>query len=378
MRLLLATIDFAPAPGGVQNLLGRLAHGLAQSGHGLTVVAPGDRTAAAWDRVQPYRVVRTRPSAPARAALLPLALGTLAVAARRQPDVVVCGHVLLGPVCRLLARAARVPYVAMAYAFEVRSPRMRRVAAHALRDAARVVTISEFSRRDVVSLGVEPARIAVILPGPAVEAPADNLAPDLPPGPPILVTVGRLAEAYKGHDMVVRAMPLVLARVPDARWVVVGDGPLRGYLERMARAYGVASAVTFTGRVPDDALDEWYRRCSLLVLPGRESARSGEGEGFGIVFVEANLRGRPVVGGRTGGIPDAVLDGVTGLLVDPEDPAAIADAIVRLLTDGMLAARLGAAGRRRAQEDLAWSRYVRRFETLLVEVTTRCPSLSST
>jgi phosphatidylinositol alpha-1,6-mannosyltransferase len=150
--------------------------------------------------------------------------------------------------------------------------------------------------------------------------------------------------------------------------VVVGDGPLRRHLERLAAALGVSPAVHFVGQVSDAELDGWYRRCEVFVLAARESALSGGAEGFGLVFVEAALRGKPVIGGRSGGVPDAVIDGQTGILVDPHDPAEIAEAVTRLFTEPELAARLGRDGRRRALDELTWPRYTEQFDRVLAQV----------
>lgn len=366
MRLLLPTVDFPPEPGGVQSLYGCLVGGLARRGHDVTVVAPGAAGARDWDAGRPFRVVRVRPTRSVKATLPALLARALGAALARRPDAVVCGHVLLGPAWR--AGRALAPYVTMVHGFEIRAPRMRRIATVALHGSARVVANSGFTAAAVRALGVPAGRVVVLHPGPAVEGRPGALDGGPPAPEPIILSVSRLRDAYKGHDMVIQALPLVLARVPGARYVVVGDGPVRGYLERLARAHGVGHAVAFAGRAPDEELDDWYRRCRVFALLSRESARTGAAEGFGIVFVEAGLRGKPVVAGRSGGIPDAVLDGQTGLLVDPTDVPGIADALVRLLADDGLAARLGAEGRRRAVEDLAWPAYVRGFEAVLAEV----------
>jgi len=371
MRLLLLTIDFPPARGGVQNLLACLAAGLSQT-HPVTVVTPamaGDRH---WDATQPFAVIRFGPLRRGRLAVAALCGRALVEVVRRRPAVIVCGHVLLGPLCRAIRAVFGVPYVAMAYAYEIRAPRMRSIAGVALRGASRVVTISEFSRRAVEAHGVAAPAITVIRPGAAVQAAGvqDGVATALRPatsGRRILLSVGRLVDAYKGHDMVIRALPLILAKTPDTEYVIVGDGPLRPYLERLAASLGVASAVCFVGQVGDDELDAWYRACDVFVLASRESDVSGGAEGYGIVFVEASLRGKPVVGGRSGGIPDAVIDGETGLLVDPSDPADIAEAITRLLTERDLADRLGRGGQRRVVDDLSWPAYTERFSRVLAE-----------
>ena len=366
MRLLLLTIDFPPARGGVQNLLATLAGGLAEASV-VTVVTPATAGDREWDVTQPFRVIRARPLRWARLAMAMLHLRALLEVLRRRPQVIVCGHVLLGPLCRTIRAVFGVPYVAMAYAYEIRAPRMRSIARMALRGATRVVTISEFSRRAVEAHGVTGAAITVLRPGAVVTGgPAPALRPAAR-GRRVLLSVGRLVDAYKGHDMVIRAMPLILAKAPDTEYVIVGDGPLRPHLARLAASLGVATAVRFVGQAGDDEVDAWYHACDVFVLAGRESAVSGGVEGYGIVFVEANLRGKPVVGGRSGGIPDAVIDGETGLLVDPNDPADIAEAVTRLLSEPELAERLGRGGRRRVIEDLSWPEYTERFSRVLSE-----------
>ncbi len=368
MRLLLLTIDFPPARGGVQNLLARLADGLAET-HDVRVLTRRQPEDAQWDQGRSYQVVR----APA-SGFLPLDLWWLIFRAflevvRQRPGLIICGHVLLGPFCRLASWLFRIPYIAMAYAYEVRAPKMRHVAGLALRGAARIVTISEFSREAVLAYGIPAGSITVIRPGPAlaggIEAGAKGDVPLPDPDARILLSVSRLAERYKGHDMVIRALPLIRAKVPGVTYAIVGDGWLRPYLERLAASLGTRDAVVFAGEVSDAELDTWYRRCEVFILASRESAVGGGSEGYGIVFVEANLRGKPVIGGRSGGIPDAVVDGVTGLLVNPEDAGEIADAVILLLCDRPLAARLGVAGHRRAREELSWKNYVSAFDRVI-------------
>jgi phosphatidyl-myo-inositol dimannoside synthase len=366
MRLLLLTIDFPPARGGVQNLLARLAAGLSGTDP-VTVVTPATEGDRDWDARQPFAVVRSWPLRRGRLAVVALCARALVEVVRRRPAVIVCGHVLLGPLCRTIRAVFGVPYVAMAYAYEIRAPRMRSIAGMALRGASRVVTISEFSRRAVEAHGVAAPVITVIRPGAVL---TDGVVTALRPatsGRRVLLSVGRLVDAYKGHDMVIRALPLILAKTPDTEYVIVGDGPLRSYLERLAASLGVAQAVRFVGQAGDDEVDAWYRACDVFVLASRESDVSGGAEGYGIVFVEASLRGKPVVGGRSGGIPDAVIDGETGLLVDPSDPADIAEAITRLLTERDLADRLGRGGRHRVVDDLSWPAYTERFSRVLAE-----------
>jgi phosphatidyl-myo-inositol dimannoside synthase len=166
---------------------------------------------------------------------------------------------------------------------------------------------------------------------------------------------------------VLRALPAVRERVPEIAWVIVGDGPRRAALERLAAELGVADAVRFTGAVDAHERDRCLDRAHAFVMPSRVPDGGVGGEGFGIAFVEAGAHGLPVLAGDRGGAVDAVRDGQTGLLVDAADPRAVAGGIVRLLTEPGLAARLGAAGAARARE-LAWPRVAARVEDLLLEL----------
>ena len=189
-------------------------------------------------------------------------------------------------------------------------------------------------------------------------------------GTPQFITIARLEDRYKGHDVVMRAMPLILARVPQAEWIIVGDGPLRGHLERLAAIHGVSSRVRFVGAVPDEERDRCLDQAALLAMPSRLPARGTAGEGFGIVYLEAGARGIPVVAGKVAGALDAVIDGETGVLVDPDDHVAVASAIASLLEDPARARELGRGGRAHA-EGLAWPLIAERVSSVLHETARR-------
>ena len=179
-------------------------------------------------------------------------------------------------------------------------------------------------------------------------------------GSPILLSVARLVE-WKGQDVVLQALPRIREAFPTVYYVIVGKGPYQEALQELSQRLGVEGAVIFAGFVPDEQLPLYYAAADVVVLPSREIRPGVPVEGFGITLMEAAACGKPVVAGNVGGTDDAVVDGVTGLLVDPNDVEAVADAILALLNDPAKAAQMGAAGRERAVADFTWAMQAERF-----------------
>jgi phosphatidyl-myo-inositol dimannoside synthase len=175
-------------------------------------------------------------------------------------------------------------------------------------------------------------------------------------GGPWLLTVSRL-ESHKGVDTVIRALPAVRVAFPTAGYLVAGVGPRLPQLQRLVSDLGLGGAVRFLGLVDDDQLPALYNAADLYVGASRRVELLAEG--FGIALVEASACGLAVVGGRSGGVPDAVREGETGILVDPDDAGALAEGITRLLADVELRRRMGAAGRRAVETYYNWDRVTR-------------------
>ena len=172
-------------------------------------------------------------------------------------------------------------------------------------------------------------------------------------GGPWLLTVARL-DFHKGIDTVIRALPAIRAVFPTARYAVAGTGGRRSSLERLVTELGLGDAVRLLGFVSEEELPAVYNAADLFVLASRRYELLVEG--FGIAIVEASASGLPVIGSRSGGIPEAIRDGETGFLVQPDDPAAVAAAAIRLLGDTALRRRMGAAGRAAVETYYNWDR----------------------
>lgn len=210
------------------------------------------------------------------------------------------------------------------------------------RAASKVIAVSQFIRRELISLGCPPEKIVVHYTGIDLRLfqPCDTVARQR-----IVLFVGRLVEK-KGCAVLIDAMRQVQARLaqlaaPAARLVIIGSGGLRSPLE--ARAAGLAHC-EFLGAITPAQVRQWMNRAWLLCAPSL-TARSGDTEGLGMVLLEAQAMGLPVVATHSGGIPEAVIDQKTGLLVPEQDTPALAQAILRLLQDQALRDRLASAGR---------------------------------
>jgi phosphatidyl-myo-inositol dimannoside synthase len=175
-------------------------------------------------------------------------------------------------------------------------------------------------------------------------------------GGPWLLTVARL-EWHKGIDTMMKALPAIRAVHPTARYAVAGVGDRLPQLEQLRQDLGLGDAVRFLGAVPDEDLPALYNAADLYV--GISRRHDLLVEGFGISLVEASACGLAVVGGRSGGVPDAVHEGETGILVDPDDPAAVAAGVNELLSDPERRKKLGAAGRRAVETYYNWDRVAR-------------------
>jgi phosphatidyl-myo-inositol dimannoside synthase len=251
----------------------------------------------------------------------------------------------------------RAPYLIPLYGIEVWRPLewdRRRALAHATVLFAISAHTLERARPFAPGLNgaaVLPLALEERKPEGAVDAPLLGRL-----GRGFFLIVGRMdvRERYKGHDQLLEA----LRGVPDARLVVAGDGDDRPRLEAKAEGLGVADRVAFTGFASEATLIELYRRCAAFAMPSR-------GEGFGLVYLEAMRAGKPVLAARGSAAEEIVVDGTTGLLVDPDDREELRDALFRLLDHPGEAKRMGEAGFERWRRELSLERFRERLRPLL-------------
>ena len=364
LRVLVLTPDYPPAPGGIQLLVHRLVCNAEKLEP--RVVTLDSAGAARFDASDSVPVQRVRRHGRVhRTAVLGLNAAAVLEAFRFRPEAVLSGHIVVSPAASAIAFLFRVPMIQYLHAKELGTK--PGLAAFAVRRAAATIAVSHHTEQLALDVGADPARVHRIFPGVDLPGTAPTERADRRP---LVVTVARMEDRHKGHDVMVRAMALIRSKVPDAHWVVIGDGPLRGSIERLAAAHGLQDHVTFTGAIPDAERDAWLERARVFAMPSRLPGGRVGGEGFGIVYMEASARGLPVVGGNVGGALDAVVHGNTGLLVDPTDHVAVAEAIARLLADPDEADSMARSGRSRA-EGMTWQHIASQLESVMLPLAGR-------
>lgn len=368
MKILVITRDFVPNPGGIAVFLHNLCEQLTFQGHRVDVLAPAVeniRTDGVYSAsYQVHRFAQWR-----RLGSVPAIWLALCLHLQHCYDLVFVGHVMssraLGAL--VLNKLWRVPYVVLSHgndlSYSVKTQADKRIVDLVMENATLLLGNSSFTAErirqagykgplQVLNPGVDPARFH---PGVDIGRVRQQYGLD---GHRVLLTTARLV-AKKNVDGVLRALSKVIGQVPDVLYLVVGEGEQREQLEALCSELGLCCYVHLLGYVENSQLPALYCASDLFVMPTKSV------ESFGISFLEANACGKPVIGGWSGGTADAIVDGETGLLVDPHNVDEIAAAIVRLLTDRELARQLGKNGRQRVEQELSWEKVGERLVGLL-------------
>jgi len=277
-----------------------------------------------------------------------------------------------GLVASFLSKKFKMNYILYAHGEEIvlysRFFPEKYVSPYVYKHAKAVIANSSFTVGLLKNIGVKEKNIHLIHPGVDTE----QFRPGLNTSElknkynlsnkKIIVTISRLQER-KGQDYVIRAMPLVLKDIPNTHYLIVGDGEERERLEKLVRDLSLEDKVTFVGFVSEKELPYYYNLADVFILANRVTSTS-DVEGFGMVFIEANACEKPVIGGKTGGAIDAIVEGKTGLFVNPTNEKDIANKIIYLLKNPDKATHMGKYGRDRAVKEFGWDHIAKRIQEL--------------
>ncbi|MFI0349812.1 glycosyltransferase family 4 protein [Actinomadura sp. 9N407] len=371
-KTLVVTNDFPPRPGGIQAFVHNLA--VRRPPGSVVVYAPAWKGAAEFDAAQPFPVVRHPTSLMVPE---PTVLRRAGEILRSEGcDSVLFGAAaplgLLGPALR---RRGAERLVGLTHGHEAGWAALpgARALLRRIGDGTDALTyLGEYTRsRMAGALSPQAAsRMAWLAPGVDEQvffAGAGGAEVRRRYGltdRPVAVCVSRLVPR-KGQDALIHAWPRVLKSVPDAALLLVGGGPYRSDLEKLASSQGVSDSVVFTGSVPWEELPAHYDAGDVFAMPCRTRRRGLDVEGLGIVYLEASATGLPVLAGDSGGAPDAVLDGETGVVVPGRSVASIARALADLLNDPARARKMGEQGRAWVEREWRWELQASRLDALL-------------
>jgi phosphatidyl-myo-inositol dimannoside synthase len=373
-KALIVTNDFPPRNGGIQSFVHALATRL--PAEGVVVYAPAWDGAADFDARQPFPVIRHPGSL-----MLPLpSVGARACAllAQHGCDTVLFGAAApLGLLAPRLRQAGAQRIVGLTHGHEAGWAALpgARSLLRRIGDEVDVLTyLAEYFRlRTAAALSREAAdRMVRLAPGvdpaafrPGAGGPRIRRQLGIAPGRPVVVCVSRMVPR-KGQDMLIRAWPVVREQAAgDPLLLLVGDGPYRSRLDRLAAAAGVSDSVLFTGPVSWADLPAYYDAGNIFAMPCRTRRAGLDVEGLGIVYLEASATGLPVICGDSGGAPDAVIDGETGYVVPGRDARRLADRLIQLLADPAGAAAMGDKGQAWIDREWTWDLVAQRLQQIL-------------
>ena len=373
---LFVTNDFGPRAGGIETFIIGLIERLPK---GSVVVYTSAQDGAhgydeQWLSQFGVRVVRD----PGKILLpTPLVARRVGKLARELGATTACfgAAAPLGLLAPTLRRAGVVKIVALTHGHEVWWSKVFpfNVAMRRIGKTVDVITyLGEFTRNAISRALPSASQRAMVKIAPGIDV--EHFSPDIDAtllrnslglaDKAVIVSVGRLVHR-KGQDRLIEALPIILSKIPNAHLLVVGQGPYLETLETLAKTKGVSDHVSFIGRIHYSELPKYFRVGDVFAMPSRSRFFGLEVEGLGIVYLEASACGIPVIAGDSGGAPDAVLENVTGLVVDGTNIESIANAAISILSNPVMAKAMGHAGREWIVDSWSWQLWAKKFESVL-------------
>ncbi len=374
-KILLVTNDLGPRAGGIETFLLGLLDQL--DGTQIVIYTSSQKGSVEFDKLLSAKsgsiIIRDKSSI-----LLPtpwVNRRVRAVARSYESETIWFGATMpLAWMSGMLKRAGAKRVVAITHGHEVwwaKLPPFRQIFAQSTKSIDLLTYLGDFTRSAMAPVVSAKCQMVQIAPGISI----DHFSPGIKSaelihqldleGKQVLVSVGRLVHR-KGQDKLLQALPEILLIHPDIVLLIIGVGPRRKHLDKLVRLNDLSDHVRFVGRVAYDKLPNYFRLGDLFVMPSRSRLAGLEVEGLGIVYLEASACGIPVLAGASGGAPDAVIDGKTGVVVDGTQVAEISRVIIELLDHPANLASMGRAGRAWTEERWSWQIWGERFVEVLL------------
>ena len=377
MRILITSRNYRPQKGGIETYLHHLALEMVSQGHAICVVASYSEGCKAFDRKQPFITKRI----PRRLFWTPIwTLRLFYYALSAGSDVVINGEWRSGIHTYLIRHLMPFQYFTIAHGTELQDTnltwkhriwkRLGFLRYKILQASDGIFPNSAYTKSLLQEMGLSMGKIHIV--NPAVDP--KEFYPDQKPNylirkygiedHKVILSASRLVP-HKGHETVIRALPKVCRQIPQIKYLILGAGHHQNYLKELVKDLNLESYVIFTGFVTDSDLKDYYNLADVFIMLSQAMENFCQVEGFGIAFLEANACATPVIGGKSGGVEEAVLHGQTGSVIDSFSADDCADTLIQYLENPEFATAQGKAGRLRVETELNWTASTERMLAII-------------
>lgn len=367
---LLITIDFPPQTGGVANYLANLTAKLPKDK--IIVLANQQKNDKSWDDKHNFKIIRKNlyyekfwPK------WLKIFFIAKKIIKQQKIEQIIISHLIpIGYICLLL----KLPFIVIIHGYDImliqKSKWKKFWTGIILKKAKHIIVNSNFTKQKVLQEKINQNKITVIYPSPNIspqninETDKNLIIQELDlHNKKILLSVGRLVKR-KGIDNVIKALPQILNKIPNLVYLIVGNGDYKPELEKLAEKLNIRGNIIFLQDISDTHLPNYFSLADIFIQPARIE-NNADAEGFGIVYAEANLFGKPVIAGNVGGAVEAIKHNQTGILVDPHSVSEIQNAIITLFNDPELMKSLGEQGRERVLAEFNLDKQLKLLEGII-------------
>lgn len=373
-NILLLTPDFPPEKGGIQKLMFNLSNVLKISGYDIEVITLYKKYYSEFDSKQNFKISRIKIMGKRNIYILCSFFFYLPFILSKKSDLVISGHIITTIIGLIIKKIKNIPLITYTHALEIMDLRYRRIIRFLLRNSDLVIAVSDFTKNFIKKMGIK--NVFRVYPPVDVEyfteKKYDKLKLKRELGfnkKLILLTIARCdrKERYKGIDTIISVLPLLYKKFPNIHYIVVGGGNDLDRLKGIAKDFDVESLVTFTGVINDHELIRYIASADIFIMLSKQ-IKEGERlkcEGLGIVFLEAQAMGVPVIGGKSGGIPEIVIHKKTGLLSEPENKDDIINNIELIIKNKNLKKKIVNSAKKRIKKEFTIPRYQEEINNII-------------